>query len=115
MSGHVKNSTRPSRDAVAKSQRGTEESPFIKWLLIFVAFLFTATFLLLPLINVFAQALGKGWAAYQRALTDPDTLSARYYQPDELHLNSEGAQLFTSALATFLPRTVEHEHLASPN
>ncbi|HZE82153.1 MAG TPA: hypothetical protein VE604_14720 [Candidatus Polarisedimenticolia bacterium] len=46
---------------------------------------------------------------------DPDTLSARYYQPDELHLNSEGAQLFTSALATFLPRTVEHEHLASPN
>jgi len=46
---------------------------------------------------------------------DPDTLSARYYQPDELHLNSEGAQLFTSALATFLPRTVEHKQLASPN
>jgi|SRR5437016_136291 len=34
---------------------------------------------------------------------DPATLSQRFYQPDELHLNSEGAALFTSALATYLP------------
>jgi len=46
---------------------------------------------------------------------DPMLLSAKYYQPDELHLNSEGARLFTSALATFLPRTVDHESAASPN
>src|SRR5260221_5287424 len=46
---------------------------------------------------------------------DPAALSAKYYQPDELHLNSEGAQLFTSALATFLPKTLAHEPLASPN
>ncbi len=46
---------------------------------------------------------------------DPAALSAKYYQPDELHLNSEGAQLFTSALATFLPKTLDHEPLASPN
>ncbi len=46
---------------------------------------------------------------------DPAALSARYYQPDELHLNSEGAQLFTSALAAFLPRTVDPEQTASPN
>jgi lysophospholipase L1-like esterase len=46
---------------------------------------------------------------------DPAALSTRYYQPDELHLNSEGAQLFTSALATFLPQTVDHEQVASPN
>jgi lysophospholipase L1-like esterase len=46
---------------------------------------------------------------------DPTALSAKYYQPDELHLNSEGAQLFTSALATFLPKTVGHEPVASPN
>jgi lysophospholipase L1-like esterase len=46
---------------------------------------------------------------------DPAALSARYYQPDELHLNSEGAQLFTSALAAFLPRTVDREQRASPN
>lgn len=46
---------------------------------------------------------------------DPAALSAKYYQSDELHLNSEGAQLFTSALATFLPRTVDHRPAASPN
>jgi lysophospholipase L1-like esterase len=46
---------------------------------------------------------------------DPAALSAKYYQSDELHLNSEGAQLFTSALATFLPRTLDHRPPASPN
>ena len=46
---------------------------------------------------------------------DPTALSVKYYQSDELHLNSEGAQLFTSALATFLPRTLDHKTLASPN
>jgi len=34
---------------------------------------------------------------------DPATLSEKFYQPDELHLNSEGAALFTLALATYLP------------
>ncbi len=76
MAGYVKNSSRPSRDAVAKSQRGTEESPVIKWLLISVALTFTLVFLLLPLVNVFAQAFSKGWAGYIKALSDPDTMSA---------------------------------------
>ena len=40
------------------------------------------------------------------------TLSARSYQLDELHLNPEGARLFTSALAAFLPQTVDHEPAA---
>ena len=35
---------------------------------------------------------------------DPGTLSSKFYQPDALHLNSEGAALFTSALATDLAR-----------
>jgi len=35
---------------------------------------------------------------------DPDALSSRFYQPDALHLNSEGAALFTSALATDLAK-----------
>ena len=30
---------------------------------------------------------------------DPNTLSARHYEPDVLHLNSEGAALFTYAIA----------------
>jgi hypothetical protein len=46
---------------------------------------------------------------------NPTTLSSKYYQPDELHLNSEGAALFTAALAEFLPQTIAHESRASPN
>src|SRR6476661_8913803 len=55
-----------------QSRRGTEESPVVKWILITVALLFSLVFLLLPLINVFAQALAKGWGAYIEALTNPD-------------------------------------------
>lgn len=44
---------------------------------------------------------------------NPATLSAKYYQPDEIHLNSEGAALFTSALAAFLPQTVLRESMDS--
>jgi lysophospholipase L1-like esterase len=67
------------------------------------------------------DAIREMTAAAQRARVDtlvpidPATLPARYYQPDELHLNSQGAQLFTSALATFLPQTVDHEPVDSPN
>jgi hypothetical protein len=44
---------------------------------------------------------------------DPEMLSPTYYQPDELHLNSEGAALFTAALADALPRTVARQHMFS--
>jgi hypothetical protein len=44
---------------------------------------------------------------------DPTALSAKYYEADELHLNPEGAALFTSALATFLPQTIAREPLVS--
>jgi len=60
----------------AKSQRGSEESPIVKWLLIGVAFAFVLTFLLLPLANVFAQSLAKGWRVYGQSLLDPDTRAA---------------------------------------
>src|SRR6185436_9245705 len=59
-----------------KSQRGTEESTPARWLLIGVALLFAFVFLLVPLVNVFAQALSQGWSAYVQALVDPDTLDA---------------------------------------
>ena len=59
-----------------KSQRGTEESPLVKWTLIGIAMLFCLVFLLLPLVNVFAQAFAKGWTAYWSALTHPDSWSA---------------------------------------
>lgn len=37
---------------------------------------------------------------------DPEDLSAEFYQPDGMHLNREGAVLFTSALARDLPERV---------
>ena len=45
---------------------------------------------------------------------DPAALSARFYQPDGMHLNRDGAVLFTSALAKDLPEKVAaHETLAA--
>jgi sulfate transport system permease protein len=79
MAGYVKNQANGphrSRDAHVRSQRGTEEAAPIKWLLILFAVLFAGVFLLLPLVNVFAQALGKGWVQYLKGLTDADTLAA---------------------------------------
>jgi len=46
---------------------------------------------------------------------DPTALSSRYYLSDELHLNSEGAALFTAALAEFLPQTIRRKSIASRN
>lgn len=60
------------RAATQQSQRGTEEPAFIKWSLILIALLFCAIFLLLPLINVFAQALSKGLGFYWESLTSAD-------------------------------------------
>src|SRR6266853_5334839 len=63
-------------EALKKSQRGTEEPPFIKWTLITVALAFSAVFLLLPLLNVFGQAFAKGWSFYWSSLTEPDSWAA---------------------------------------
>jgi sulfate/thiosulfate transport system permease protein len=59
-----------------KSQRGTEESPIVKWTLIAVALAFCLVFLLLPLVNVFAQAFAKGWNYYWSSLTEPGSWAA---------------------------------------
>jgi sulfate transport system permease protein len=59
-----------------KSQRGTEESPLVKWTLIALALAFCLIFLLLPLANVFAQAFAKGWNYYWSSLGEPDSWAA---------------------------------------
>jgi sulfate/thiosulfate transport system permease protein len=64
------------RAATTASLRGTQESPFIKWVLIGVALTFSLVFLLLPLVNVFVQALDKGWNYYVASLTNADSWSA---------------------------------------
>jgi sulfate transport system permease protein len=60
----------------SQSQRGTEEPPFIKWTLITIALVFSLVFLLLPLVNVFAQAFAKGLQAYWNSLAEPDSWAA---------------------------------------
>ena len=59
-----------------KSQRGAEETPLVKWILVGVAGSFLLVFLLIPLVNVFVQAMAKGVGAYFAALTHPDTGSS---------------------------------------
>ena len=54
----------------------TSEKPLARWVLMAVAFAFLGVFLLLPLIVVFDQALGKGIGHVFETLGDPDTLSA---------------------------------------
>jgi sulfate/thiosulfate transport system permease protein len=52
------------------------EPAAVKWLVIALALAFFASFLLLPLLAVFTEALRKGWASYLAAITAPDALSA---------------------------------------
>jgi sulfate transport system permease protein len=58
------------------SLRGTEESALAKGLLVAIALGFCLVFLLVPLANVFAQALAKGWRYYWDALAHPDSWAA---------------------------------------
>jgi sulfate transport system permease protein len=64
------------KGTTSASKRGTEESPFVKWLLISVAMTFAVVFLFLPLFNVFAQAFSKGIMPFWRALVEPDSWAA---------------------------------------
>ena len=67
----------------AKSVRGqqkisgaTQESPWVRRVIIGIGLLYFALFLLLPLASVFVEAFRKGFDAYLAALLDPDALSA---------------------------------------
>lgn len=74
MAGTVKK--KANGDSHRQSRRGTEESPIVKWVLISIALAFCLVFLLLPLVNVFAQAFSMGAKAYVAALTNADSWSA---------------------------------------
>jgi len=62
--------------AAAKSRRGSEDPAWVRWLLVGVCLAFAGVFLVLPLINVFGQALARGWRASVGSLAHPDTLEA---------------------------------------
>jgi sulfate/thiosulfate transport system permease protein len=76
MSPAPQGSTTFIRKRLEKSQRGSEESPIAKWTLISIALAFVFIFLLLPLLNVFYQAFGRGIRAYFDAIKDPDSMAA---------------------------------------
>ena len=54
----------------------TSESRVTRIALIAAALVFLLLFLLLPLIEVFAEALKMGWATYVTAISSPDAISA---------------------------------------
>lgn len=62
--------------ANTKSRRGVEDPVWVKWTLLFLAGGFITIFLVVPLVNVFAQALANGWRGYIKALTLPESVSA---------------------------------------
>lgn len=66
--------SRPS--AGRASSRGREERCWVRCVLVAVAMLFALVFLLVPLVNVFVQALAKGGRFYWAALAHPDSLAA---------------------------------------
>lgn len=61
---------------VRRTQAGTTESPWVRYLLIGTAMAFMLLFLVLPLAAVFAEALRKGFGAYLQGLREPDAWSA---------------------------------------
>ncbi|UMY19631.1 sulfate ABC transporter permease subunit CysW [Methylobacterium organophilum] len=60
----------------AAPRSAVTEGAGIRWLLIGIAVVFLALFLVLPLVTVFAQALSKGLETYLATFREPDALSA---------------------------------------
>ena len=69
-------SAAPSSLALPRYNAAVTEAPWLRRLLIAIALAFLASFLLLPLLLVFTEALRNGVGAYVGALRDPETLSA---------------------------------------
>jgi sulfate/thiosulfate transport system permease protein len=72
MSGSIALSSR----ALLSRQHATAETALVRWSLIGLALLFLGLFLFLPLVAVFAEALGKGVGVYLASLHEPDALAA---------------------------------------
>jgi sulfate transport system permease protein len=65
-----------SRPAPSGRRRGMTESRPVRWLLIALALGFTACFLVLPLVLVFAKAFSDGVGKYLAAVSDSITVAA---------------------------------------
>jgi sulfate transport system permease protein len=65
-----------SRATRFENSPAAREPLLVKWIVIVVSIAFFVTFLVLPLLAVFAEAMRKGWAAYLTAITQPDAISS---------------------------------------
>ena len=65
-----------SRATRFEDSPAARELVLVKWVIIALSITFFVSFLLLPLIAVFAEALRKGWEAYLQAIVQPDALSS---------------------------------------
>ncbi|HVK95582.1 MAG TPA: sulfate ABC transporter permease subunit CysW, partial [Noviherbaspirillum sp.] len=65
-----------SRGEPAYAPAATGEPLWVRALLVGTALAFLTLFLFVPLLAVFAEALGKGWEAYLTAVVEPDALAA---------------------------------------
>jgi sulfate transport system permease protein len=54
----------------------TREAAWIKWTVLGLSLVFFATFILMPLLAVFFEALRLGWEPYLQAIIEPDALAA---------------------------------------
>ena len=61
---------------VSREHNVTTEARWFRWLLTGVALAFLLLFLVLPLVDVFYEALQFGFATYLQAFEDPDTIAA---------------------------------------
>src|SRR5262249_38703449 len=64
-----------ARAARFEQSPAASDPPLIKWIVIGISLVFFTSFLLMPLLAVFAEALKKGWELYLRAITERDALS----------------------------------------
>jgi sulfate transport system permease protein len=69
-------SAAPSSLALPRHNAAVTEALWLRRLLIAIALVFLSSFLLLPLLLIFTEALRNGVGAYVWALRDPETLSA---------------------------------------
>jgi sulfate/thiosulfate transport system permease protein len=67
---------RGQRKRIPRTFASTSEPAWVRRLLIGVALVFVALFLVLPLLVVFTQALAKGWQVYFDSIRDPIALAA---------------------------------------
>src|SRR5690606_16720815 len=61
-----------------EERSATRDPAWIKWSVIGLSLAFSALFLVMPLILIFAEALNQGISVYWESVTEPAALSALY-------------------------------------